>query len=247
MRLGHKEILVPAALPFVPAIDVPSSIMIIERIRTALTDAFQAVSASGFTGHELGVHRLAELNETQSQRWQRLMIAAQAGEPRAYSEFLQEASSFIRVIARRYHSDAGTIEDVVQETLISIHRIRQTYEPGRAVEPWIAAIAKARAIDALRARLRRLKMETPVAPDVLANIPDSMRSSESALAANTTIAEAMAALPPAQRAAVRLLRIEELSLREASVASGQSVSALKSSLHRAMQSLRSVLTGGRDA
>ncbi len=220
-----------AALHFGPAIDVPSFMVIIRHLRLVLDAGFA----------------VAELNETQSQRWQRLMIAAQAAEPRAYAELLRESSSFIRVIARRYHSDAGTIEDVVQETLISIHRVRQTYEPGRAVEPWIAAIAKARAIDALRARLRRLKMETPVAAEVLANIPDTMRSSENTLAANTSIAEAMAALPPAQRAAVRLLKIEELSLREASETSGQSISALKSALHRAMLSLRLVLTGGRDA
>lgn len=220
-----------AALHFGPAIDVPSFMVIMRHFRLVLDAGFA----------------VAELNETQSQRWQRLMIAAQAAEPRAYAELLREASSFIRVIARRYHSDAGTIEDVVQETLISIHRVRQTYEPGRAVEPWIAAIAKARAIDALRARLRRLKVETPVAAEVLANIPDTMRSSESVLSANTSIAEAMAALPPAQRAAVRLLKIEELSLREASETSGQSIPALKSALHRAMLSLRSVLTGGRDA
>ena len=219
------------ALHFGPAIDVPSLMVIMRNFRLVLDAGFA----------------VAELKQTQSQRWQRLMIAAQAAEPRAYSELLQEASSFIRVIARRYHSDAGTIEDVVQETLISIHRVRQTYEPGRAVEPWIAAIAKARAIDALRARLRRLKMETPVAAEVLANIPDTLRSSENSLAASTSVAEAMAALPPAQRAAVRLLKIEELSLREASEASGQSIPALKSALHRAMLSLSNVLTGGRDA
>lgn len=219
------------ALHFGPAIDVPSLMVIMRHFRLVL-----------HTGSAV-----AELNETQSQRWQRLMIAAQAAEPRAYAELLQEASSFIRVIARRYHSDAGTIEDVVQETLISIHRVRQTYEPGRAVEPWIAAIAKARAIDALRARMRRLKMETPVATELLVNIPDTLRSSESVLSANTSITEAMAALPPAQRAAVRLLKIEELSLREAAEASGQSIPALKSALHRAMHSLRSALTGGRDA
>ncbi len=219
------------ALHFGPAIDVPSLMVIMRHFRLVLHTGFA----------------VAELNETQSQRWQRLMIAAQAAEPRAYAELLQEASSFIRVIARRYHSDAGTIEDVVQETLISIHRVRQTYEPGRAVEPWIAAIAKARAIDALRARMRRLKMETPVATELLVNIPDTLRSSESVLSANTSITEAMAALPPAQRAAVRLLKIEELSLREAAEASGQSIPALKSALHRAMHSLRSALTGGRDA
>ena len=52
---------------------------------------------------------------------------------------------------------------------------------------------------------------------------------------------------PRPRAAVRLLKIEELSLSEAARASGQSVPALKSLLHRAMLSLRASLKGGRDA
>ena len=47
---------------------------------------------------------------------------------------------FVRVVARRFLADAGAIEDAVQETLLSVHRMRHTYEPGRPVEPWIAAI-----------------------------------------------------------------------------------------------------------
>jgi DNA-directed RNA polymerase specialized sigma24 family protein len=44
-----------------------------------------------------------------------------------------------------------------------------------------------------------------------------------------------------------MLKIDEMSLAEASQASGQSVAALKSLLHRAMLSLRASLKGGNDA
>jgi RNA polymerase sigma-70 factor (ECF subfamily) len=57
----------------------------------------------------------------------------------------------------------------------------------------------------------------------------------------------MANLTDAQREAVRLLKIEELSLAEAASVSGLSVQALKSALHRAMQNLRTSLKGGSDA
>ena len=70
--------------------------------------------------------------ETPTARWQRLMVAAQAGDRRCYATLLQEAAKFVRVIARRYHTDAGAAEDVVQETLLSVHRMRHTYEIGRA-------------------------------------------------------------------------------------------------------------------
>ena len=53
--------------------------------------------------------------------------------------------------------------------------------------------------------------------------------------------EAIAQLPESQRRAVMLLKLEEKSLKEASAASGLSVSTLKVSTHRAMKSLRKIL------
>jgi RNA polymerase sigma-70 factor (ECF subfamily) len=185
--------------------------------------------------------------ETPTARWQRLMVAAQAGDQRCYAVLLHEAAKFVRVIARRYHADAGAVEDVVQETLLSVHRVRHTYEPGRPVEPWIAAIAKSRAIDALRARKRRAVFETESANVAMIDVPDEAARADDRMSAHSDIAAALDSLSPGQRAAVRLLKIEELSLNEAARASGQSVPALKSLLHRAMLSLRASLKGGGDA
>lgn len=184
-----------------------------------------------------------ETSEVASARWQRLLTAAQAGDQRAYSGFLKEAAVFVRVIARRYHRDTGAVEDIVQETLLTLHRIRQTYEPGRPVEPWVATIAKARAIDALRARTRRAAVETETS-DAMHEVADTATAADAQHETRTEIAAALAALPAGQRAAVRMLKIEELSLAEAAAQSGQSVPALKSLLHRAMLSLRATLKGG---
>lgn len=177
-------------------------------------------------------------------RWQRLMVAAQAGDQRSYAALLKEAASFARVIVRRYHRDGAAVEDIVQESLVSMHRMRQTYEPGRPVEPWVAAIAKARAIDALRARLRRAAVETEMSDHAMATAADG--SPGDVFETHDTIAAALNALPAGQRAAVKMLKIDEMTLNEASAASGRSVPALKSLLHRAMLSLRASLTGGRD-
>ena len=182
-----------------------------------------------------------------SARWQSLMVAAQAGDQKSYAVFLKEASKFVRVIAWRFHRDPAAIEDVVQETLMSLHRVRHTYEPGRPVEPWVAAVARARAIDALRARKRRAPFEHDITTEAMSEIPDTARHSEDALAARGEIDAALAALSPGQRAAVRMLKIDELSLSEAAAASGQSIPALKSLLHRAMLTLRASLGGGNDA
>jgi RNA polymerase sigma-70 factor (ECF subfamily) len=52
---------------------------------------------------------------------------------------------------------------------------------------------------------------------------------------------AISELPPRQREAIELLKLRELSLKEASVTTGMSIAALKVSVHRAMVTLRKTL------
>ena len=56
------------------------------------------------------------------------------------------------------------------------------------------------------------------------------------------ISDAIERLPPGQREAVRLLKLQEMSLQQAAAASGMSVAALKVAMHRAMNNLRKMLT-----
>jgi RNA polymerase sigma-70 factor (ECF subfamily) len=53
---------------------------------------------------------------------------------------------------------------------------------------------------------------------------------------------ALETLPAGQRTAVELLKLREMSLKEASEASGMSVAALKVAMHRALKSLRAEMT-----
>ena len=50
-------------------------------------------------------------------------------------------------------------EDAVQDALLTLHRVRHTFEPGRPVKPWLAAIVSRRAIDATRRRGREAHNE----------------------------------------------------------------------------------------
>lgn len=55
----------------------------------------------------------------------------------------------------------------------------------------------------------------------------------------------MAQLTPKQREALELVKLKEMSLAEASAASGQSVALLKVNVHRAIKRLRG-LAGGSE-
>jgi DNA-directed RNA polymerase specialized sigma24 family protein len=53
---------------------------------------------------------------------------------------------------------------------------------------------------------------------------------------------AIKALPSGQREAVEMIKLREMSLKEAAAVSGTSVGALKVSVHRAVVTLRKALT-----
>ena len=57
------------------------------------------------------------------------------------------------------------------------------------------------------------------------------------------VKQAVSALPARQREAVELLRIQELSLKEAAAASEQSIGSLKVACHRAMKALQRAMSG----
>ncbi|MDP3674988.1 MAG: sigma-70 family RNA polymerase sigma factor [Novosphingobium sp.] len=170
-------------------------------------------------------------------RWGELLAAAQRGDSEAYRDFLRAIIPFVRGIARRRCWSEQLSEDVVQDVLLTVHRVRHTYQPGRPVEPWLAAIVVRRSIDAIRKRGRigakevfnELAYETFADPG--ANEPldgDAPR----------TLARMTRGLSQGQQEAIELVKIQELTLAEASVISGQSIASLKVNVHRAMKKLR---------
>jgi RNA polymerase sigma-70 factor (ECF subfamily) len=54
----------------------------------------------------------------------------------------------------------------------------------------------------------------------------------------------MADLTPRQKEALELVKLKEMSLAEASAASGQTIASLKVNVHRAIRKLRRGLGGG---
>jgi RNA polymerase sigma factor (sigma-70 family) len=87
------------------------------------------------------------------------MAAAQAGDRAAYETLLQDCIPFIKMVARRRGVSFDRIDDVVQDTLLTVHRARQTYDPSRSFAAWLRTIAQRRAIDGLRRHNRHQSRE----------------------------------------------------------------------------------------
>lgn len=171
-------------------------------------------------------------------RLKALMLRGQAGDAAAWRELLSALSRQLRgYFARRMDSGAAAdVEDLVQETLMAIHRRRMTYDPTQPFTAWAHAVARYKLID--HWRRNRIRKHVPIddVSDWLAE--DGAGAEEGAVRAD--LDRVLAVLPDRQRKLVRDVKIEGLSLAEAGARMGVSEGAAKVALHRAMK----VLTAG---
>ena len=195
------------------------------------------------------IDRMAAESRSRQQEaeWVVLMRAAQAGDARRYEQLLRAVTPFVRSLVRRYCRDPALAEDVVQDVLLTVHRIRHTWDPERPFSPWLAAIAARRGIDRIRrdARIARHEIGDDAA---LATFAAPAANNETgALRAALAVEPLLAALPERQRRALEAVKLRGLSVAQAASESGQSIAAIKVNVHRAVKALRSlVATSERD-
>lgn len=179
--------------------------------------------------------------------WASLMAAAQNGDRDSYAQLLRELAPLLRRLARQGWPMASLadIEDVLQETLLTLHAIRHTYDPRRPFMPWLLTLLQRRVADAVRQQARRRKNEIATDPLDVTFLGAAANHEQELPLEHEALKTAIAQLPPAQRQAVELLKQRELSLKQASAATGISVAALKVATHRALKALRAKLTSGK--
>jgi RNA polymerase sigma factor (sigma-70 family) len=172
------------------------------------------------------------------------MADALAGDRPAYERLLRETVPLLRAMARRHCRNQADVEELVQETLLTVHRVRNTYDPSRPFIPWLSAIATRRGIDGLRRRTRLARHETTAEPEVYETFADPAANTDmESVRAAEEVGELLRQLPARQREALEAVKLRQMSLAEAASVSGQSVGALKVNVHRALKALRAAFEG----
>lgn len=182
--------------------------------------------------------------EEREGRWRGWMVAAQAGDAAAYEKLLLELLPHLRGFVRRRIRDFDSLEDVVQNVFVSLHRARHTYRPERPFGPWLHAVARNAVIDHVRARTRRTGREVLLSSNGVPEPVAPPAEPSADLDLSPELVRALEALPASQREAVELLQLRGLSVAEAADRVGVSSSALKVRAHRGYRALRARLTGG---
>jgi len=158
----------------------------------------------------------------------RLMTLSQAGDKHAYAALLDACQRWLRGYYSRRIAPSQ-LDDLVQETLIALHTKRASWDSTRPFLPWLAAIARYRWVDHLR-RLYRAD-EHQLHEELIGS------DDEPAIAARISLGRLLGLLPEAQGRAIALVKIEGLSIAEASAATGQSESLVKVNIHRGLKKL----------
>lgn len=170
-----------------------------------------------------------------------LMACAQGGDSEAYAKLLTLLASVSRRYVRRRVGDVPWVDDVVQETLLSVHGARHTFTGGRPFAPWFYAIASSRLIDAIRRERRIASRERATGPPIdeaagALPSPTPQRGLDP-----DAVRAAMLTLTPKQRRVVHALKFRHETVREASERLGMSQTAVKVTAHRGYRALRKAL------
>jgi len=181
----------------------------------------------------------------EDRRFAELMRLAQGGDGISYGQLLQQITPRLRrsVWRQKAFLQPQDVDDLVQSILLAVHSVRMTYDPRRPFLPWLTAIARNQIADSARRYARRVANEIGVEhvpetfPDDRANTNRESYGDPDALKA------AIEALPTGQRRAIKMLKLEEMTLKETAIATGLSIAALKVAAHRAVRTLRKLLAG----
>jgi RNA polymerase sigma-70 factor (ECF subfamily) len=169
-----------------------------------------------------------------------IWLRAQAGDEEAYRSALITVAARLRgYFRRRLHANPDDVEDLVQETLLALHLQRGTYDPALPVGAWMHAIARHKLIDHWR---RRGHQGTRLPLD---EADEAFGAPAGEGEARRDLGKLLDKLPDAQRRAIRLTKIEGLSVAEAALHTGVSQSAIKVQVHRGLKRLSELVRSER--
>ncbi len=165
------------------------------------------------------------------------MAGALKGDQRAYRRLLTLLTDHLRSQVQRIQYRLGgkslvDADDVLQETLIAIHRRLHTYDARYPVMVWVNAIAKHKIIDLYRSSSNR---QGHVNIDEIAElIADPVEPQPNAA---QDVARMLSGLPANLRKPIEDVKLMGLSISEAAEKNGMSESAVKIGIHRGMKRL----------
>ncbi|MEQ9379283.1 MAG: RNA polymerase sigma factor [Pirellulales bacterium] len=167
----------------------------------------------------------------------------QRGNAEAFLKLVQMFERRLLYFLRRFERDPERSLDALQEVWLTAWRTRASLRSPDGFRPWVYRIAHGKIVEAIRAETRRRRTEQ----HKLGDAPGVVHHASSVIEAAELVHYALSQVSPDHREVLTLRFIEQMTIREISVAVGCPEGTVKSRLHYANQEIRCVIEGQQNA
>ena len=162
-----------------------------------------------------------------------LVLAAQSGNADAFGALVQHLQPGLLRFSYHICQDPNMAKDAVQEVWLQCSRTLRRLEDPRALKSWLHRAVRWRTLDQLRKQQKEKDNVSCSDEPLLAHQVEDSALSE--------LEEKMQLLPDADRQALHLFYLEDLSIKEISAVLGIPSGTVKSRLNRARNCLKATL------
>jgi RNA polymerase sigma-70 factor, ECF subfamily len=177
-----------------------------------------------------------------------LMLAVQRDSTEAFDALFRKYIGPVVAFASSYVGSRARAEELAQDAFVQLYRARHHYEPRARFKTFLYRIVTNVCLSEVRRAHNRQEVADAGPEGAVDTAKSDARTGEEDVVLReevTQMRRAVLELPPQQRAALLLARVEGLSYEEVARSLACSVSAVKSLIHRATISLREQLRDGR--
>jgi RNA polymerase sigma-70 factor (ECF subfamily) len=171
---------------------------------------------------------------------ERLMVRYARGEQAAFRQlFALLAPRVLAFFRRSFPGESGTIDDLLQQTFLGLHRTRSSYREELPFRPWLFTIASRVRVDELRRRHRHPVDPTDGDLEESAAMVDAQRTTRQQDV--TDVRDAIERLPESLRVVIHLHGYERLTFEEIARVLDTTPGATRARASRAYERLRATL------
>jgi RNA polymerase sigma-70 factor, ECF subfamily len=163
-----------------------------------------------------------------------LVSAIRSGNESAMATLYDKYSPIVYSVALRVLADTGAAEDVLQEVFMQLWRNPGAFDASRGnLAPWLAVIARNRAIDALRRRQPETDIE-----EIIVSVEPDMAGDAGRAQAMERVRGALSLMPAPQRSALEMAYFEGLTHTEIAEKTGEPLGTVKTRIRAGLTALR---------
>ena len=163
----------------------------------------------------------------------------------AFQELYEKYSGLLYTTIHRVLNDHQDTEDIMQEVLVQIWQKAHLYEPSKGKPlTWVTTMARNRAIDRIRAKQRRSRLNGDfeleskvVQPEFVEDTADLVTAKES----DSVVQSAVMELTPEQREAIQLAYFTGLTQSQIAERLHEPLGTVKARIRRGVQRLEQVV------